>query len=68
MTTVYQHGTLAQLMAKQMAGTISVGELLTHGDTGIGTLDGLDGEVIILNGDVYQADSTGAVKDRKSVV
>lgn len=61
MTTVYQHGTLAQLMAKQMAGTITVGELLTHGDTGIGTLDGLDGEVIILNGDVYQADSTGAV-------
>lgn len=61
MSTLYEHGTLASLMAGNMAGTISVRELLTHGNTGIGTFDGLNGEVIILDGEVYQAVSNGEV-------
>ncbi|QOD86304.1 acetolactate decarboxylase [Weissella viridescens] len=61
MSKIYQHSTLAALMAKQMQGTTTIGELLTHGDTGIGTLDGVDGEVIILKGDVHQADEFGNV-------
>ena len=59
MSSLYQHGTLAMLMGKQLQGTITVAELLTHGDTGIGTLTGLDGEVIVLDGEVYQATSDG---------
>lgn len=59
--TLYEHGTLASLMAGNMAGTITVGDLLKHGSTGIGTFDGLDGEVIILDGEVYQAVSSGHV-------
>ncbi|TYC47377.1 acetolactate decarboxylase [Leuconostoc litchii] len=61
MTTIYQHGTLAQLVARQMSGTITVAEMLEHGDTGIGTFEGLDGEGIFLNGEAYQADSSGKV-------
>ena len=61
MATVYQHSTLAALMAGLLGGTITVGELKEHGDTGIGTLHGVDGEVIILNGEVYQAESSGKV-------
>lgn len=61
MSRLYQHGTLAMLMGKQMQGTITVAELRQQGDTGIGTLDGLDGEVIILAGEVYQAQSDGQV-------
>ncbi|MEX0380327.1 acetolactate decarboxylase [Leuconostoc sp. MS02] len=61
MTSLYQHGTLAMLMGKQMQGTITAAELLKHGDTGIGTLTGLNGEVIILEGQVYQAQSDGQV-------
>ncbi|MBM7616662.1 acetolactate decarboxylase [Weissella uvarum] len=61
MSKIYQHSTLAALMAKQMQGTTTIGDLLTHGDTGIGTLAGVDGEVIILDGDVYQADEFGKV-------
>lgn len=61
MSRLYQHGTLAMLMGKQMQGTITVAELRQQGDTGIGTLDGLDGEVIILDGEVYQAQSDGQV-------
>ena len=53
MTTIYQHGTLAQLVARQMSGTITVAEMLEHGDTGIGTFEGLNGEAIFLNGEAY---------------
>lgn len=61
MSKLYEHGTLAALMAGNMAGTIAVGDLLKHGNTGIGTFDGLNGEVIILNDEVYQAVSDGHV-------
>ena len=61
MTTVYSHGTLATLMAGNLGGTISLGELLQHGSMGLGTFDGFDGEVVVLDGEVYQADRTGTV-------
>ena len=48
MTTVYSHGTLATLMAGNLGGTISLGELLQHGSMGLGTFDGFDGEVLYL--------------------
>lgn len=48
-------------MAGNMAGTITLADLLKHGSTGIGTFDGLDGEVIILDGEVYQAVADGTV-------
>ncbi|WP_334341454.1 acetolactate decarboxylase [Companilactobacillus sp. HBUAS56275] len=58
---LYQHGTLALLVPGLLDGTITMKELLTHGDTGIGTGEGLDGELIILDGKPYQVDSTGEV-------
>ncbi|WP_225046914.1 acetolactate decarboxylase [Lacticaseibacillus kribbianus] len=61
MTTMYQHGTLANLVPGGFEGTMTLGELLTHGDTGIGTLEGLDGELVILDGVVYQVTATGTV-------
>ncbi|GAA3623696.1 acetolactate decarboxylase [Secundilactobacillus similis] len=60
-TTLYQHGTLALLVPGLLAGTITMGELLKHGDTGIGTGEGLDGELIILDGVPYQVTSDGKV-------
>ncbi|BDR58021.1 acetolactate decarboxylase [Xylocopilactobacillus apicola] len=60
--TLYQHGTLAQLVPGLFQGTQSVADLLTHGDTGIGTLTGLDGELIILNHEVYQFAATGEIR------
>ncbi|WP_295731861.1 acetolactate decarboxylase [uncultured Limosilactobacillus sp.] len=61
MNTLYEHGTLAMLMARNLAGTITLQELLKHGSYGLGTFEGLDGEVMILDNEVYQADSTGNV-------
>ena len=53
---LYQHGTLALLVPGLLEGTTTIGELLTHGDTGIGTGEGLDGELIILDGVAIRSD------------
>ncbi|MGN4157242.1 acetolactate decarboxylase [Staphylococcus auricularis] len=56
---LYQHGTLADLMAGMLQGTASINDILEHGDLGIGTLSGSDGEVIILDGKAYHANAAG---------
>jgi len=43
----------------QYAGVMTYKELAENGDFGIGTFDGLDGEMIALNGVFYQIPSTG---------
>ncbi|MGT2932872.1 acetolactate decarboxylase [Streptococcus catagoni] len=64
-TTLFQHNTLASLMAGLYKGTVSIEDLLKHGDLGIGTLDYIDGELIILDGKAYQA---RALKDQVQVL
>ena len=59
---LYQHGTLGTLMAGLLEGTMEMNEILKHGDLGIGTLTGSDGEVIILDGVAYHADAHGNFK------
>ncbi len=43
-------------------GNTTYGELAKHGDFGIGTLNGLNGEMIALNGIFYQVPSDGNVR------
>ena len=52
---LFQYNTLGALMAGLYGGTLTIGELLEHGDLGIGTLDSIDGELIVLDGKAYQA-------------
>lgn len=59
---LYQHGTLALLVPGLLEGTTTIGELLTHGDTGIGTGEGLDGELIILDGVAYKVGQSGVAE------
>ncbi|MCP0887204.1 acetolactate decarboxylase [Ligilactobacillus sp. WILCCON 0076] len=61
-TRVFQHGTLATLVPGLLDGTIRLDELAKHGDAGIGTATGLDGEMIMLDGVAYLVRSTGEVK------
>ncbi len=58
---LYQVSAMDLLMNGSYGGIISVKDLKAHGDFGIGTFDGLDGEMIVLNGIVYQATSDGKV-------
>ncbi|HGZ8407927.1 TPA: acetolactate decarboxylase [Staphylococcus aureus] len=54
-SVLYQHVTLGTLMAGLLKGTASINELLQHGDLGIATLTGSNGEVIFLDGKAYHA-------------
>lgn len=58
---LFQHGTLGALMAGLMDGTETIEQILKHGTLGLGTLHGLDGEVIFLDGEAYQGRSDGVV-------
>ncbi|MFS1664142.1 acetolactate decarboxylase [Streptococcus sp. zg-JUN1979] len=55
---LFQYNTLSALMAGLYGGSLTIGELLEHGDLGIGTLDSIDGELIVLDGKAYQAKSS----------
>lgn len=58
---IYQHGTLGGLMQDLLEGTEKIGTLANYGDFGLGTLEGANGEVIILDGVIYHVDQTGRV-------
>ena len=49
------------LMVGRYDGVMTIAELLRHGDFGVGTLDHLDGELIILDGAAYQVRGDGKV-------
>ncbi|WP_413628349.1 acetolactate decarboxylase (plasmid) [Fructilactobacillus vespulae] len=56
---LFQHGTMQILAEGLLDGTISLKSLLEHGNTGIGTGEGIDGELIILNNVAYRIDTNG---------
>lgn len=58
---MYQVATLQSLMIGNYDGFISVGELRKYGNIGLGTFDAVDGEMIVLDGTVYQARYDGGV-------
>lgn len=60
--TIYQVALLQSLTQGYYDGIIKVSELKEHGDIGIGTFEGVNGEMIVLDGTVYQALGDGSVK------
>jgi len=59
--TLYQVSTIDALMQGVYDGVQPISELKKHGDFGIGTFDALEGEMIVLDGKVYQAKADGRV-------
>jgi acetolactate decarboxylase len=57
--TVFQTSTVNALMEGASTGDMTMGELKTHGDFGLGAFDGLDGEMIELDGKVFQVRADG---------
>ena len=53
--TIHQVALLQSLAMGYFDGSVSVKDLKMLGDTGIGTFEGLDGEMIVLDGVVYRA-------------
>jgi acetolactate decarboxylase len=61
---MYQISTSTALVDGVAQGAVSAQTLLEHGDFGLGTLETLDGEMVILDGTIYQVRGNGSVKRR----
>ncbi|MHA1574610.1 MAG: acetolactate decarboxylase [Alphaproteobacteria bacterium] len=59
--TVTQFSTIDALLAGAYDGEMTCGQLLDYGNFGLGTFDKLDGEMIVLDGKVYQIKFSGKV-------
>lgn len=58
---IFQVSTLQALMLGYSRPVIKVSELLSHGNTGLGTFEDVDGEMIVLDGICYRATENGSV-------
>ncbi|MCH4249285.1 MAG: acetolactate decarboxylase [Microbacteriaceae bacterium] len=58
---VFQTSLMSALLDGIYQGNMTIGELLTHGSFGLGTFEGLDGEMIVLDGVSYQMRVDGTV-------
>lgn len=61
-TQMYQVSTLQALTKGDFYGNCTIGQLLTKGDTGLGTFKDVDGEMIVLDGGCYRAKADGTVE------
>jgi acetolactate decarboxylase len=61
--TLFQVSTSRALVAGEYSGAVSSRVLLRHGDFGLGTFEHLDGELVVLDGHVYRAESNGRVSE-----
>ncbi|MBQ7507537.1 MAG: acetolactate decarboxylase [Lachnospiraceae bacterium] len=55
----FQVSTLQALALGYSKSVITVEELLTHGDIGLGTFEDVDGEMIVLDGSCYRVKNNG---------
>lgn len=60
---LFQASTIGALLDGAYEGDLSFAELAEHGDLGLGTLNGLDGEMVAIDGRFYRADVDGAVNE-----
>lgn len=60
--TVTQISTIDALLAGAYDGQMTISQLLKYGDLGIGTFDALEGEMIVIDHQVYQARADGTVR------
>src|SRR6476646_2478876 len=58
---LFQASTIGALLDGAYDGDLSFAELAEHGDLGLGTLNGLDGEMIAIDGSFYRADVEGRI-------
>ena len=64
-STLFQVSTSTALVEGVYGGVVTIGELKRHGTFGLGTFDGLDGEMLALDGHVYQVLGDGSVREAR---
>jgi len=60
---LYQASTVSALLDGSYDGDLTFAELARHGDMGLGTLNGLDGEMIAIDGSFLRADVNGDITE-----
>ena len=68
--SMHQVSMMQTFMHGAYDGVITVGHLKANGDTGLGTFEGVNGEMIVLDGVVYQAAADGSInimKDNETI-
>jgi acetolactate decarboxylase len=60
---IYQVSTLKALLKGYSRKVVNVRDLLNHGDTGLGTFENYDGEMVVLDGHCYRASHEGRVTE-----
>ncbi len=63
MNHLYQYSTMGALVGGLFEGTFKMSEVLKSGNYGIGTMDGLDGELVIIEGKPYLIESNGNIRE-----
>jgi acetolactate decarboxylase len=58
---LFQTSTINALLEGVYDGEITFKELKQHGDFGLGTFNALDGEMLMLNGEIYQVKADGKI-------
>jgi acetolactate decarboxylase len=59
---IYQVSTISALLEGVYDGEVTYGQVMRHGDFGIGTFNGLDGEMLAVHGVFYQVTAGGRVQ------
>lgn len=62
-TPVYQYSLPTALLDGSYDGDLTVSRLLEHGNFGLGTFNGLDGEMVVIDGYCYQMLADGTVRE-----
>jgi acetolactate decarboxylase len=60
-STLFQVSTTGALVQGVYNKAVTVGALKNHGDFGLGTFEGLDGEMVVVDGQFYQAHGDGRI-------
>jgi len=60
--TLTQLSTIDALLGGVYDGSMSLRQLKQYGDTGLGTFDALDGEMVLVDGTVYRVSADGSVQ------
>jgi len=66
--TIFQVSTSSALVEGIYRGAVPISTLKEHGDLGLGTFEDLDGELIVVDGQAFQAKSDGSVQTVKDDV
>jgi acetolactate decarboxylase len=66
--TLFQVSTAGALVEGLYRGEVTIAALREHGDFGLGTFDGLDGEMVVVDGHFYQVRGDGSVREAEDSV